>query len=347
MSDKRPLPAGLPVESDSDASALSPRPGPRLATAGAPVRLLVSACLLGDKVRYDGQHKYDPFLAETLGRFVEWERVCPESQCGMPTPRPSMHLVGDPRAPRLVSRKGADLTEQMRRFTEEELRRLEDVELCGFVCKKDSPTSGMTRVKVYREGGMAERVGAGLFTGAFMARFPLVPVEEEGRLHDAGLRESFIERIFCRRRWLDLVQGGRSRGRLVEFHSDHKFLLLAHGRSGYTELGRLVASAKAHRTEALFAAYEQGLHAALAQRTTVKKVTDVLQHMLGFFKKQLTGDEKAELLETIEAYHGSLVPLIVPLTLIKHYVRKYEVSYLARQVFLSPYPAELMLRNHV
>jgi uncharacterized protein YbgA (DUF1722 family)/uncharacterized protein YbbK (DUF523 family) len=343
---ERTLP-GLPVESDSDATSISPRPVARLGAAPGRVRLLVSACLLGDKVRYDGQHKYDPFLAETLGRFVEWERVCPESQCGMPTPRPSMHLVGDPRAPRLVSRKGADLTEQMRRFTEEELRRLEDVELCGFVCKKDSPTSGMTRVKVYREGGMAERVGAGLFTGAFMARFPLVPVEEEGRLHDAGLRESFIERIFCRRRWLDLVQGGRSRGRLVEFHSDHKFLLLAHGRSGYTELGRLVASAKAHRTDALFAAYEQGLHAALAQRTTVKKVTDVLQHMLGFFKKQLTGDEKAELLETIEAYHGSLVPLIVPLTLIKHYVRKYEVSYLARQVFLSPYPAELMLRNHV
>lgn len=339
--------APLPESSDSDATPFSPAPRPKPKAAASRVRLLVSACLLGDKVRYDGQHKYDPFLVEMLGPFVEWERVCPESDCGMPTPRPSMHLVGDPRAPRLVSRTGVDLTEQMRRFTEDRLRKLEDVELCGYVCKKDSPSSGMTRVKVYNESGTAERVGAGLFTAAFMARFPLVPVEEEGRLHDSRLRESFIERVFCRRRWLDLVAGGKQRGRLVDFHADHKFLLLAHGRPGYTALGRLVASAKEHRPEALFAAYEKGFMAALGQRTTVKKVTDVLQHMLGFFKDQLTRDEKAELLETIDAYRGGMVPLIVPLTLIKHYVRKYEVAYLARQVYLSPYPAELMLRNHV
>jgi uncharacterized protein YbgA (DUF1722 family)/uncharacterized protein YbbK (DUF523 family) len=332
--------------SDSDAPS-SPPSSPPLAAVPSRVRLLVSACLLGEKVRYDGQHKYDPFVVEMLGRFVEWERVCPESDCGLSTPRPSMHLVGDPNAPRLVSRTGEDRTGQMRRFIEDQLRKLEEVELCGYVCKKDSPSSGMARVKVYDERGHAARVGVGLFTGAFMARFPLVPVEEEGRLHDAGLRESFIERIFCRRRWLDLVQGGKHRGRLVEFHADHKFLLLAHGRAGYAELGRLVASAKEHRTDALFAAYEKGFMAALARRTTVKKVTDVLQHMLGFFKSRLTRDEKAELLETIEAYRGSLVPLVVPLTLVKHYVRKYEVAYLARQVYLAPYPAELMLRNHV
>ncbi|HEY0839863.1 MAG TPA: DUF523 domain-containing protein, partial [Vulgatibacter sp.] len=186
------------------------------AVAASRVRLLVSACLLGDRTRYDGQHKYNPFLVETLGPFVEWERVCPESDCGMPTPRPSMHLEGDPRAPRLVSRTGVDLTEQMRRFTEDRLRELEGVELCGYICKKNSPSSGMTRVKVYDESGTARRTGAGLFTAAFMARFPLVPVEEEGRLHDARLRESFLERVFCRRRWLDLVAGGRQRGRLVE-----------------------------------------------------------------------------------------------------------------------------------
>ena len=208
----------------------------------------------------------------------------------------------------------------MRHFIDDKLRELETVELCGYACKKDSPSSGMARVKVYDERGQAERVGAGLFTAAFVARFPLVPVEEEGRLHDAWLRESFIERIFCRRRWLDLVQGGKQRGRLVEFHADHKFLLLAHGRSGYAELGRLVASAKQYRIDALFDAYEKGFMSVLAQRTTIKKVSDVLQHMLGFFKKQLTTDEKAELLETIDSYRSSLVPLIVPLTLIKHYV---------------------------
>jgi uncharacterized protein YbgA (DUF1722 family)/uncharacterized protein YbbK (DUF523 family) len=344
---RRTASRALPVGSDSDALPSSPAPGVARVGVSSRVRLLVSACLLGEKVRYDGQHKYDPFLVETLGPYVEWERVCPESDCGMPTPRPSMHLVGDPRAPRLISRTGADLTEQLMRFTELKVTALGDLELCGYVCKKDSPSSGMTRVKVYDDSGMAARTGAGLFTAAFAARYPLVPVEEEGRLHDAGLRESFIERVFCRRRWLDLVAGGRHRGRLVEFHADHKFLLLAHGRAGYTELGRLVASAKQHRTDALFAAYERGFMAALAVRATPKKTCDVLQHMLGFFKDELTRDEKAELLETIDAYRAALVPLVVPLTLIKHYVRKYEVGYLARQVFLSPYPAELMLRNHV
>ncbi len=341
------VPVRLPAASDSDAPALSPVPSSRPAETKSRVRLLVSACLLGDKVRYDGQHKYDSFLVEVLGPFVEWVRVCPEVDCGLPTPRPSMHLVGESRSPRLVSRTGADLTGQMNRFVEQKLRQLEGVELCGYVCKKDSPSSGMERVKLYDQAGKAQRVGAGLFTAAFMARFPTVPVEEEGRLRDAKLREAFIERVFCRRRWLDLVAGGRQRGRLVGFHADHKFLLLAHGRSKYAELGRLVASAKERRTEDLFAAYEAGFSAALAQSSTAKKVTDALQHMLGFFKQQLTGDEKAELLDTIDAYRRSLVPLIVPLTLIKHYVRKFDVAYLSRQAFLSPYPAELMLRNHV
>ena len=339
-------PPSLPNESDSDVTAIPSATSPANGSTSR-IRLLVSACLLGEEVRYDKGHKYDAFLVESLGPFVAWERVCPEADAGMPTPRPSMHLVGDAEAPRLVSRTGADLTAQMRQFIAAKLRKLEDVELCGYVCKKDSPSSGMTRVKVYDDSGQAKRNGSGLFTAAFMERFPLVPVEEEGRLHDPWLRESFIERIFCRRRWLDLVQAGKQRGRLVEFHADHKFLLLPHSRVGYTELGRLVASAKNHRIDDLYAAYEKLFMATLAQKTTIKKVTDVLQHMVGYFKKLLTSDEKAELLETIDAYRGSQVPLIVPVTLIKHYVRKYEVSYLARQVFLSPFPAELMLRNHV
>lgn len=341
MTSRKPL----PLASDSEERARpADRPGE---DATGRIRLLVSACLLGEKVRYDGGHKYDAFVVEVLGRFVEWVRVCPEADCGLATPRPSMHLVGDPASPRLISRTGEDLTEQLRRFTEEQLARLEGVELCGYVCKKDSPSSGMARVKVYGENGTVARVGAGLFTAAFMARFPNVPVEEEGRLNDPRLRESFIERIFCRRRWLDMVAGGRSRGRLVEFHADHKYLLLAHGRPRYEELGRLVASAGDHAIDDLFAAYERGFMAALARPSTTRKVTDVLQHMMGFFKKQLPPDDRAELLETIESYRRGLVPLIVPITLINHRVRKHGVPQLARQVFLSPYPAELMLRNHV
>lgn len=335
----------MPEKSDSDATTDS-EPARQAARAGR-IRLLVSACLLGERVRYDGQHKYDPFLVEVLGRFVSWERVCPEADAGMPIPRPSMHLLTDGKQVHLVSRTGADLTAQMRAFIESKLDQLARIELCGYVCKKDSPSSGMERVKVYDQRGQAERVGAGLFTAAFMERFPLIPVEEEGRLHDANLRESFIERVFCRRRWLDMVEGGLRAGHLVEFHADHKYLLLSHGRSHYTALGRLVASAGKQDPAQLFAAYEKGFMAAVARPATTKKITDVFQHMVGFLKQQLAHDEKAELLETIDAYHKQLVPLIVPLTLIKHHVRKYQVSYLARQVFLNPYPAELMLRNHV
>lgn len=315
--------------------------------SGRPIRLLVSKCLLGERVRYDGQHKYDPFVVESLGRFVEWERVCPEADSGMPTPRPSMHLVGDPAAPRLISRTGEDLTGQMARFIERRLDELSSVELCGYVCKKDSPSSGMARVKVYDEKGNAARAGAGLFTAAFLRRFPLIPVEEEGRLHDPRLRESFVERIFCRRRWLDLVAGGRSRGALVEFHADHKFLLLGHGREGYAQLGRLVAAAKRYRTDELFIAYEKGFMAQLARPTTARKVADVLMHMAGFFKKALTATEKQELLSVIDEYRRGLVPVAVPLVLLRHYVNKYDEPYLERQVFLSPYPGELMLRNFV
>lgn len=336
----------LPQSSDSDPVERAERV-PRSPAPGR-VRLLISACLLGENVRYDGQHKYDPFLVETLGRHVEWVRVCPEADCGMPIPRPSMHLVGDAAAPRLISRTGEDLTEMMERFTAREVERLAGLGLCGYVCKKDSPSSGMTRVKVYDpRGGAPTRTGAGLFTRALMARLPLLPVEEEGRLHDPGLREAFIERIFAAKRWQDLVAGGQTRGRLVEFHADHKFLLLAHGRVRFEALGRLVAKAKERGVEELFEEYGRGFAAALAQRTTPKKVTDVLQHMVGYFKRELSKDEKQELLEHLDLFRLGRVPLVVPLTLIGHYVRKFDVAYLKRQAFLAPYPAELMLRNHV
>jgi len=315
---------------------------------GEPIRILISSCLLGEKVRYDRGHKREGYLVETLGRFVEWVPVCPEVDCGLPTPREAMRLVGNPAAPRLVtSKSGVDHTEQMVEFARRKLKELEPFHLCGYICKKDSPSSGMERVKVYGDSGIPAKVGAGVFTKAFMDHFPLIPVEEEGRLNAPVLREMFIGRVFTLRRFRDLLAQGKTRGGLVAFHTDHKLLLLSHDRKGYAEMGRLVAASKELSPSVLYDRYQGLLMEALSARPTEKKCADVLLHMAGHFKKVLAADEKQELLEVISRYREKLIPLVVPVTLIAHHVRKHRVSYLERQVFLNPHPVELMLRNHV
>jgi uncharacterized protein YbgA (DUF1722 family)/uncharacterized protein YbbK (DUF523 family) len=312
-----------------------------------PIRILVSACLLGEKVRYDGGHKRDLFLLQALGPFVEWVPVCPEVDCGLPVPREAMRLVGDPRRPRLVTiRTGEDMTGRMEKWGKSRLDDLSRLELCGYICKKDSPSSGMERVKVHPGDGIPARSGAGIFTRMFMERFPLIPVEEEGRLADPVLREMFIERVFCLRRFRDLLGKPRSRGALVEFHTDHKLLLLSHDRGHYEELGRLVAGAKRLPVRNLYDRYQELFMAALARKATPKKRADVLMHMMGHLKKYLTSSEKQELIDVVGQYRRRLVPLVVPVTLLRHHVRKNGVAYLARQAFLNPHPAELMLRNH-
>jgi len=313
------------------------------------VKILVSACLLGEKVRYDGGHKRDLFLNETLGPFVEWVPVCPEVDCGLPVPREAMRLVGDPNRPRLVAdRTGIDHTERMERWAKARLEELSCLDLCGYICKKGSPSSGMERVRVYPSGGgIPARTGIGAFTRMFMERFPRIPVEEEGRLTDPVLREMFVERLFCLRRFRDLLARPLSRGALVDFHTDHKLLLLSHDRRHYEEMGRLVAGAKTLPLGTLHRNYEEIFMAALAHKATPKKCADVLSHMMGYFRKMLSTNEKQEMIEVIDQYRRRLVPLVVPVTLIRHYVRKYDVAYLARQVFLNPHPTELMLRNHV
>jgi uncharacterized protein YbgA (DUF1722 family)/uncharacterized protein YbbK (DUF523 family) len=313
------------------------------------IKILVSACLLGEKVRYDGGHKRDLFLNETLGPFVEWVRVCPEVDCGLPVPREAMRLVGDPTHPRLVTnRTGVDHTARMEQWAKARLDALSSLDLCGYICKKDSPSSGMERVKVYGVvDGIPALTGAGVFTRMFMERFPRIPVEEEGRLTDPVLREMFIERVFCLRRFRDLLARPLSRGALVDFHTDHKLLLLSHDRRHYEEMGRLVGGAKTLLLGTLYSKYEAIFLAALAHKATPKKCADVLLHMMGYFRKMLSTSEKQEMIEVIDQYRRRLVPLVVPVTLIRHYVRKYDVAYLARQVFLNPHPVELMLRNHV
>ncbi len=312
------------------------------------IKLGISSCLLGEKVRYDGGHKLDHYLKDTLGQFVEWTPVCPEVECGLSVPREAMRLTGTPDAPRLVtSRTGIDYTGRMQQWAGHRLKELEKDDLCGFIFKSRSPSSGMRGVKVCKPSGVQAGSGVGVFAGAYMEHFPLIPVEDDGRLNDPVIRENFIGRIFVFKRWKELVgKAGRIRY-LVDFHSDHKLLILSHSPQHYSALGRLVADAKEYRIERLRSDYFKILMDGLKLLSTVKKNTNVLHHIMGYFKKQLQPDEKKELVEVIEEYHSRLVPLIVPVVLLKHYVRKYDEPYLKRQYFLYPHPVELMLRNHV
>ena len=311
------------------------------------IRIGISTCLLGEGVRYDGGHKRDRFVTDTLGQFLEFVPVCPEMECGLGVPRESMRLVGKPESPRLVTnRTKIDHTERMITWARKRVQELEKEDLCGFIFKSRSPSSGMERVRVYNEKGIPEKKGVGMFARIFMAHFPLLPVEEDGRLHDIRLRENFIERIFALKRWRDLLDEKRSRGRLVAFHTQHKLLILSHSQKHSRILGKLVAAAKSISPKQLYPQYQSLFMEALKLKATVKKNINVLQHMMGYFKKQLSADEKHELLETFDQYREGYIPLIVPLTLIKHYVRKYDQPYLKQQVYLNHHPIELKLRNH-
>ena len=312
------------------------------------IKLGVSACLLGEPVRYDGGHKLDRFLTDTLGQYVQYVPVCPEVECGLPVPRESMHLEGNPDSPRLItSRTKQDMTERMVRWAKKRVVEIEGEDLCGFIFKSDSPSSGMERVRIYNEKGMPVKKGIGMFARIFMEHFPLLPVEDEGRLHDPMLRENFIERIFTSKRWREVLTRKENLGNLVDFHTKHKLLILSHSPKHYQTMGKLVAKAKGLLIKELYQQYQTILMEALELRTTPKKNANVLQHMMGYFKEQLSADEKQELLEVIDRYRQEYIPLIVPITLILHYVRKYDQPYLKQQIYLNPHPLELQLRNHV
>jgi len=313
-----------------------------------PLRLGISRCLLGDEVRFDGGHKRDDFLTDVFGRYVEWVPVCPEVEAGLGTPREAMQLVGGPQGPRLVTIKSeTDHTRALEMMTANRIAELKNLDLSGYVFKKGSPSCGIERVRIYNEHGMPSRNGVGLFARAFIEQFPLIPVEDEGRLGDPTLRENFIERVFCYRRWQDLVQSGVTRQALAQFHTVHKYLLSAHHPQQCEVLGRLIGQAHQHRPKDLAHRYGELFMKALAVKATVRKQVNVLQHILGYFKERLGVHEKAELLGVIGDYHHGLTPLIVPLTLIKHYVQIFDVSYIRDQVYLNPHPIEVMLRNHV
>ncbi|HYQ80579.1 MAG TPA: DUF523 and DUF1722 domain-containing protein [Anaeromyxobacteraceae bacterium] len=311
------------------------------------MRIGVSSCLLGRNVRYDGGHKKDAFVTGPLARFVAFAPVCPEVEVGMGTPRESVRLVRLGDEVRMIGhRSGTDHTGAMRRWAQSRARALEAEDLCGFVLKKDSPSCGLERVKVHA-GGRAARVGRGIFAEALLERMPLLPVEEEGRLGDPRLRESFVERVFAYRRLKDLLASRWTLGDLVRFHSAEKLLLLAHDPAAYRALGRLVAGAKGRPRGELGARYGDGFMRGLARPATRGTHANVLQHMAGYFKDRLPPGERRELQEAIADFRRGRSPLLVPLTLIGHDVRRHRVAYLRGQTYLQPHPKELRLRDHI
>ncbi len=314
-----------------------------------PIRLGVSACLLGAEVRFDGGHKHDRYLTEALGRSVVWVPVCPELEAGLGIPRPVIQLRGGELGDRFVLREsGEDLTETMRGWADPRAEELAALGLDGFVLKKDSPSCGLMRVRVYPDsGGQPHRTGVGHFAQALERRLPELPLEEEGRLRDLPIRERFIEAIFSHNRWRVMAARGLSRQSLVAFHEAHKMLIMAHDIPLYQETGRIVASFGRRPDSEIFAEYRKAFVAAFRKPATVRRHVNVLEHLFGHLKRVLSKVEKREIGVAIEDYRRSRVPLVVPVTLLRYLVTAHDVDYVRGQLYLDPHPRELMLRNHV
>jgi uncharacterized protein YbgA (DUF1722 family)/uncharacterized protein YbbK (DUF523 family) len=311
----------------------------------ANIRIGVSSCLLGKKVRFDGGHKRSRFVTDALSNYFELIPYCPEVAIGMGIPRQPIRLVGDRDNPQAVGVKNPELnvTQPLKDYAHKVAGTIDG--LCGFIFKKDSPSCGMTRVKVYNSKGMPERAGTGLFAREIMQADPLLPVEEEGRLNDAGLCDSFITRVYVYARWKALLQSGVSISRLMEFHASHKFLVMAHSNVVYSQLGRMLSGLSIEHLHETAASYIRILLEALKRPATRKQHTNVLQHLLGYLKKDLESAFRADLAGTIEAYRRGDYPLVVPVRLLQHYFSIYLHPYISRQVYLDPYPESLQLRN--
>jgi len=317
-------------------------------SALGPIRIGVSSCLLGRPVRFDGGHKRDRFLVRDLAPFVEWVPVCPEVEVGMGTPRPSLRLRLEAGELRLVEgESGRDHTRAMQGYARRRVAALAALDLCGYVLKRDSPSCGMERVKVYRARGMPRREGRGLFAARLLEARPQLPVEEEGRLQDPALRENFVERIFAYRRLRDCFRGRWSRRGAIAFHTAHKLQVLAHCPRSYAEMGRLVAAVGRLAPAEFRGRYEAAFMGALGKRATPGRNANVLEHMAGHLRDGLEPASRAELGGVIADCRRGIVPLVVPLTLLRHHARRLQVAYLLGQVYLDPHPKELMLRNHV
>jgi len=310
-------------------------------------RLGISSCLLGQEVRYDSSHKLNRYITDTLGEVFDFIPFCPEVAIGLGVPRPPIRLVkvADRLRARGIRDPGQDVTEALRAYGEEVS--LQCTRFSGYLFKSKSPSCGMERVKVYSEAGDPLDSGPGVYAAAIMQVHPQLPAEEEGRLMDPRLRENFVERVFIYHRWQQYLQAGMSPARLVEFHTRHKFTVLAHDEPAYRELGRMVAEAGSGDLDAVCRRYMGLLMQALKKLATPRSHTNVLQHILGFIKQDLSAADKQELLEVIDEYRLGRLPLIVPITLLKHFLRLHPNEYIESQYYLNPHPRELMLRNHI
>jgi len=311
------------------------------------LRIGVSSCVIGEEVRWNGGHSRQRYLTDMLGPFVEYVPVCPEVEVGMGVPRPTVRLVREGEAIRMIDPKNeVDWTSSMNRLSRSRASDLAGEDLSGFVLKKDSPTCGVFRVRIYTDTGV-ERNGRGLFADALIQRMPHLPIEEEGRLNDARIRENFVERIFAYRRVKDLFRPRWTIGDVVAFHTREKLLLRAHDERGYRELGKLVAGAKSVPRAAFADDYADRFMAIMKRPATVAKQVNVLQHMVAFLRWDDDEVGRAEMREAIADYKAGLVPLIVPVTLIRHLASRHDRQILLDSSYLSPHPKELMLRNHV
>lgn len=307
----------------------------------------ISTCLLGEKVRYDGAGKLNHYIRDVLGQYVEFVSICPEVESGMGVPREAMRLVEVKGDIRLLTRTTQrDMTGQLNTWMNKKISRISSVPLCGYIFKSGSPSCGLMRVKLYKQQGGVTRKQTGLFAKSLTELFPVLPVEEEGRLNDSRLRENFIERVFIMQRWHKLNKGRKTINKLMEFHARHKYTLMAHCPATLRNLGAFIANSHSDPLTGVYEHYFREFIMALEKHATPRKNTNVLQHIMGYFRKVLSKDEKEELGEIIESYHSGLIPLIVPVTLLNHYVRKYKEPYLNKQYYLNPHPMELMLRNH-
>lgn len=309
------------------------------------IKVGVSSCLLGEAVRYDGGHKRNIYITETLSLYFDLKPICPEVAIGMGIPRPPIQLVESESGIQAIGVKDRNLnvTDKLREFGQQTAGSLAGVS--GYLLKKDSPSCGMVGVQIFNRKGMPEKSGRGMFADTLLKALPNLPVEEEGRLMDPVLRENFIERIFIYYRWQQLVISGLTAQKLIEFHTRHKFNLLAHDEPIYRQLGRMVAEVDDNNLQALANNYLDMLMAGLKKPASRKRHTNVLMHILGFFKNQLSAEDKQEMLDLLDAYRLGQVPLIVPITMLKHHLRRFPHPYIEQQYYMSPYPEELMLRN--